>query len=103
MATANLPTDSEMTSEAYDLLDCFVSGLDAVVYEIAEAIAKANGQVTDAGTVEINQDDVKQAAKSVFEAIQEQAGKSIPAAAARQIEEMHECVLMKCEIRNTGK
>ena len=104
MATANdTKTTSEMTSEAYDLLDCFVSGLDDVIYEIAEAIASNKGQVTEDGTVEICQDDVKEAAQSVFMAIREQAGKSIPEAVRQQIEEMHECVLLKCKIHDADK
>ncbi len=102
MPTTHESKNSSMTSRAYDLLDCFVAGLDDVIYEIAEAIAKSKGHVIE-GVVEINDEDVKEAAESVFKAIREQAGKSIPAVEASQIDEMHECVLEKCRIQTTGK
>ncbi len=87
---------SSMTGEAYNLLDCFVSGIDDLVYEIAESMAAARGSVND-GVVEIDQHDVKRAADAVFNAIREQAGKTIPKDVAEQVESMHECVLSKCQ------
>ena len=40
-ATTQLAPDSVvMTDEAQELLDCFVSGLDAVIYELSESAAK---------------------------------------------------------------
>lgn len=85
-----------MSSEAYDLLNCFVSGLDDIIYEIAEGIASAKNKRTSAGTVQIDKDDVRAAAQIVFEAIRDQAGKAIPQVVAEQIEQMHQCVLSKC-------
>ena len=102
MATANNPTDnlanSEMTGKAYELLDCFVSGLDQVVYEIAESLAKDAGQLNDAGVVEIQHKDVKAAAELVFKAIKENA--DIPKDALDDINEMHQCVQEKCELNS---
>jgi hypothetical protein len=89
---------SSMTGEAYDLLDCFVSGIDDLVYEIAESMAAERGSVTGDGVIEIDQNDVKRAADAVFQAIREQAGKSIPKAVAEQVETMHKCVLSKCQM-----
>lgn len=89
--------NSSMTGEAYDLLDCFVSGIDDLVYEIAESMAAGRGSVSDDGVVEISQSDVKRAADAVFTAIREQAGKSIPEDVAKQVESMHKCVLSKCQ------
>lgn len=102
MTTANDSRNSTMTSEAYDLLDCFVSGLDEVIYEIAESLANSKGQIVD-GIIEISQDDVKEAANRVFNAIRERAGKEIPQSVAQQIEGMHECVMEKCRIHKSGR
>ena len=98
MATANDSKNSEMTGDAYDLLDCFVSGLDQVVYEIAEALAKQSGQVDASGTIEIRHKDVEQAASLVFKAIRENP--SIPQDALDDISEMHQCVQEKCAINS---
>lgn len=103
MSTANNSKNSEMTTDAYDLLECFVSGLDKIIYEIAEDIAERKGQVLPEGAIEIRADDIRMAADVVFKAIREQTGKSIPKDLAVQIEEMHECVLEKCRIRDVGK
>lgn len=46
MSTVDRTTASEMSGKAYDLLDCFVSGLDKVVYEIAESLARAAEKAT---------------------------------------------------------
>ncbi len=94
-------TKSEMTGRAYDLLDCFVSGLDKVVYEIAESIAREAGQLTEAGVVEIRYEDVRSAADLVFKAIKENA--SIPKDALADIEQMHACVQEKCELTAAEK
>ncbi len=97
MATKEL--SSEMTGEAYDLLDCFASGIDDLVYKIAEGIAASNGQRSAEGTISITAADVKQAADSVFNAIKAQAGKGIPESVASEIQSMHECVLAKCRAK----
>ena len=103
MSTANESRNSAMTSEAYDLLDCFVSGLDDLIYEFAEAVAIENKHITESGTVEIDRNDVRQAADYVFQAIREQAGKSVSKSMAKQVDEMHECVLLKCKAHSMGK
>jgi hypothetical protein len=96
MSTENDSQNSEMTGSAYDLLDCFVSGLDRVVYEIAERLAKKAGQINDDGVVEIRKKDVREAANLVFRAIRD--NKDIPQDALADIVEMLECVERKCEI-----
>jgi hypothetical protein len=98
MSTVDRTTASEMSGKAYDLLDCFVSGLDKVVYEIAESLAKAAGQVNQAGVVEIQQKDVRAAAEMVFAAIRE--NKNIPRDALDDIEQMHQCMQAKCEVKS---
>lgn len=103
MTTANESQKSVMTSEAYDLLDCFVAGLDDVIYEIAEGIAREKGRVSSDGTVEIQKDDIRDAAELALNAIRDQAGKAIPKGAAEQIERMHGCVLEKCRVQDAGE
>lgn len=95
---ATKEASSEMTGEAYDLLDCFVSGIDDLVYEIAEQMAASNGHTNSEGIVRITREDVKAAANAVFTAIKAEAGKTIPAAVAAQVEAMHECVMAKCHV-----
>ncbi|MFC1757217.1 hypothetical protein ACFL2H_00410 [Planctomycetota bacterium] len=101
MSTANDSKQSSITGEAYDLLDCFVSGLDDLVYEIAEAEAKGNDRVVE-GVVEINRDDVKAAAELVFNAIRSQAGPAIPEALEQMLAGMEDCFHAKCERSGSG-
>lgn len=89
-----------MTSDAYDLLDCFVSGIDEIVYEIAGSLAKSEGRVEN-GVVQISQVDVRKAANLVFEAIQ--ANTAIPRDVAENIRTTHQCVLEKCRIKDSVK
>ncbi len=96
MSTVNKSRKSSMTSKAYDLLDCFVSGLDDVIYEVAEQLAVEKGRV-EKGVVEITHEEVQEAADIVFRAIREQAGKSISEEVARRIQEMHEYAMEKCK------
>lgn len=99
MATTKELNSSEMTGEAYELLDCFASGIDDLVYKIAEGIAASKEQRSPEGAISITAADVKQAAESIFNAISAQAGKSIPQSVASEIQSMHECVLAKCRAK----
>ena len=64
--------ESVISSEAYSLLDCFVEGLDDVVYEIAEEIARERtGIQAPRRPVRIEAEDVKQAAARVVSFLQE--------------------------------
>lgn len=59
---------------------------------------RAAGQVNQAGVVEIQQKDVRAAAEMVFAAIRE--NKNIPRDALDDIEQMHQCMQAKCEVRS---
>lgn len=91
--------NSEMTGEAYDALDCLVSGIDVLVYEIAEKIAASKGHRNSIGVIQITGTDVKEAADAVFNAIKAQAGKAIPESIASNVDAMHEGVLAKCRTK----
>lgn len=100
---AQASKNSTITSEAFSLLDCFVSGLDDVIYEIAESIADANGHRSGDGSIEITRNDIRDAVKIVFDAIKQQAGTGISQETVAHIEEMHACVMQKCGIHPSGK
>jgi hypothetical protein len=73
MSTIQDKPETNISSEAYDLLDCFVNGLDKLVYEIAAEIARA--RITggsNAGPVKIAAEDVVEAGKRVIDAVKEQ-------------------------------
>ena len=98
-AAPNDSGTSVISSEAYDLLDCFVFGIDDLVYEIAAMIAARKNQKTQDGTIEIELNDVKEAAELVFESIRSHVADKISLEAADRIEEMHSCILKKCRVK----
>jgi hypothetical protein len=72
MATIEDKPETNISSEAYDLLDCFVGGLDKVVYEMAAEIARARSpKGTVAGPVQIEEEDVHQAGEHLLNALRE--------------------------------
>lgn len=91
--------DSVISSEAMSLLDCFVSGLDEVVYEIAEELAKERmGNAAEDAVIQIEPEDVKKAAHVVMEAIREQLNREdLPKTAKQAVEGMYDCLKRKCE------
>jgi histone H3/H4 len=99
MATADQGTQSRISSDALDLLNCYISGLDKVVYEMAEALAKQRmGETLATGKpIRIDANDVKQAADLLMNAIRHMAQSDgahqelVPA-----IEGMHQCLQAKC-------
>lgn len=96
MATVDDRTsESAISSKAYSLLDCFVDGLDEVVYEMAEEIAKnrvgRTGELTV--PVRIEADDVKQAGGQIIEYLRQlvATGKA-PRELATVLDGMAECL-----------
>jgi hypothetical protein len=99
MATADRGTESRISSEALDLLNCYVSGLDKIVYEIAEEFAKQRmGDAVAAGKpIRIDASDVKQAADLLISSIRKMAeGGNVPQEIVPAIEGMHQCLQEKC-------
>ena len=85
MATVRDKPETNISSDAYDLLDCFVCGLDKVVYEMAAEIARARASKgDDPGPVEIEAGDVVQAGHRLIDAVKEliAKGKTQPELAA---------------------
>ncbi len=68
MSTITMPeTQSSMSRDALDVMNCFASELDEVIYEIAERIAqKRNPSVK---TVQIEVEDVREAARLMSEGV----------------------------------
>lgn len=88
---------SIMSSEAFGLLDCFVSGLDDLIYEIAEEFARQQGKLNEDGLVVIETDDIQRAAEAVFQAVKRQIAEStIPAEVGPAVDKMYSCLLEKC-------
>lgn len=99
MATANekIETRSSISGDAFELLDCFVSGLDDIVYEFAEEIARRRSECPT-GAVEIEAADVREAAHLVFDSIKKAAGdRDLPPGLVAEIEGMVRCLEAKCQ------
>lgn len=62
---------SSLSNEAYDLITSFYDGVDEIVYEIAESLAKRRNDSSDAGesAVQIEVEDVREAGRLVAEAL----------------------------------
>jgi len=69
---------SKISAEAFDLLGCFVAGLDDVVYQMAECLARTRqGKTNPNDLVEIAREDVVSAGEHVLTLLREQL-KSAP-------------------------
>jgi len=96
MATANQASESTISGKAMDLLDCFVSGLDDVILEVAETIAKE--RQGDVVPIRIESQDVVQAADAFFGQIKDRLGADpSKAQILKTIEGMHQCLRNRCE------
>ena len=72
MATIEHNPQTIISSEAYDLLNCFVGGLDKLVYGIAADVArKRTSEPGGAAPVQIEEQDVVQAGKLVIDVVKE--------------------------------
>jgi len=97
MATANQASEITISGKAMDLLECFVSGLDEKILELAEIYAKRRHR--GAGPVEIEAKDVEQAAEMFFGVITEKLGSDPEKAEALNIMKgMLQCLKDKCRI-----
>ena len=98
MATADTQSNATLSSEAYDLLDCFVMGLDSVVYEIAEDLAKHRRQDEKGGLadsslpIQIEAQDVRKAADFVVEQLKQLIkDNKLPRHVADAVADMENC------------
>jgi len=51
MSAVSHKAESSMSSEAFDLINCFYKGVDILVRELAEQIAKKQGSNAEDGTI----------------------------------------------------
>jgi hypothetical protein len=69
---------SKISAEAFDLLDCFVAGLDDVVYDVAEHTARHRlGKSDPNDPIEITGDDVAIAGETVIRLLREQVSQKV--------------------------
>jgi hypothetical protein len=69
---------SKISAEAFDLLDCFVGGLDNVVYEVAEHTARHRlGKMDPNDPIEITADDITNAGETVIRLLREQVSQKV--------------------------
>jgi hypothetical protein len=73
MSIVDEKSTSRISSRAFDLLGCFVNGLDDVVYHVAEHIARLRvGKMDPAESVEVETEDVVKAGKTVIDLLRDQ-------------------------------
>ena len=77
MAPVQEKSTSKLSAEAFDLLDCFVSGLDDVVYDVAEHTARHRlGKMNPEDPIEITSADITVAGETVIRLLREQIFKN---------------------------
>ena len=94
MSTTSEKPQISISCEAYDLLDCFVAGLDKLVYQIAAKMARRRQSETrDASeATEICVDDVRAAGDFALEQLRQLTASSPPNdPLARSIEQAERC------------
>ncbi len=96
MPASTLPTDSgaatsTLSSEAYDLIQCFYDGVDRMVYSVAESIARKRSGVAAPHVVQIEEEDVRQAGEQVLAALRRAGAPDL----LNAIGEMDDCMSSK--------
>lgn len=94
MSTVDRQRDTGVfTSKAVDLIDCFSSGFDEVLSDLATSIAKerAGGE-----SVEITDQDIISAAKMILRAVQ---NSDLPPDTKSEVEQMFNCVSSRASSR----
>lgn len=82
---------STASDEALQKLNCFHSGIEDFVYNLAETRAKTRNPMA-VGPIQIEADDVAWASDLVFAAIRRMANEgAIPAEFAEEVESMQDC------------
>jgi len=93
--------ESRISSKAFDLLDCFVSGLDEVIYKSAENLARLRSP--NDNFVQIEAEDIATAAEQVIAAIRERVRTGeIPKELGTEIDGMERCLNQKFRDARTG-
>lgn len=79
---------STLSSEAYNLIQCFYDGMDRVVYRVAESIARERTHIHAPAVVRIEEQDVRQAWNCILSALRDATSPELKNALA----EMSDCV-----------
>ncbi len=89
-------SQSSISGEAMDVMDCFVAGLDDVVYELAEQIARKRDPAVESILIEVP--DVQEAARLVFQGLREASERGQLARSFEPVlNEMQESFQSRCE------
>jgi hypothetical protein len=95
MATVDQKTETRISQEAATLLDCLATGLDRIVYEVAEQLARER---SSALPLRIEAEDVQRAAEKVLATFRTLvSSKQLPQEAAEAIEGMDSCLKQKAK------
>lgn len=93
MATVNSPkTEARLTRQAIDLMNCLAHGVEDVVYEKAKGLA---AERTTGDSLQIDADDVREAAALIIEGLSKQLPENHPL--AHGLKGMLQCVQTKCD------
>ena len=93
MSVVDEKSASRISSEAFDLLDCFVAGFDTLVYQVAERIARHRvGKMNPAESVDVDTEDVVEAGRTVIHLLREQIGRGeLSADLSAAVDQMEQC------------
>lgn len=89
-----------ISSEAFDLLRCFMSGIDDLIVHIALVNARKNGKADESGRVRLDAVDIENAANFVLDKIIEQPS-TLPEL-KDELEAMRGCLKIKCDSMKAG-
>lgn len=105
MSTAPPQVETRISSVAMDLLGCYVSEFDKIIYELAKGNShrRMADEAAHGKAVVVDVEDVKKAAEVFTSAIKEHFGIDPKHAdLVEAVEGMHECLKKRCESM-TGK
>lgn len=96
MPTASEKTEvtSTLSSDAYELISCFYHGVDELVYEIAEEMARQRNPQAAAsgGPIQIEVEDVTKAGRQVIQALKGLIGaRKLPSELEEAFGNMQQC------------
>jgi hypothetical protein len=92
MATMEDQVTSTISTRALSMLRCFVSGMDKVVYELAQQFAEQRADSSHTGPIDIEAPDVLRAAEYLAERIKVLVAEgNAPAGMNDQIDSMVRC------------
>lgn len=99
MATADKQdTKSQITGEAYELINCFYEGIDEVVYKIAKELARerCSAEVSADELIQIDIEDVRSAGQKVINMLRKAIAEGdLPQGMEAEVNAMDSCFSTK--------